>query len=307
MLPPDRIIDQVQAIGCVICGQTDAMVPADKAMYALRDVTGTVPSIPLIVASILSKKLAESLDALILDVKFGTAAFMQDRDGARELAKAMVHLGNQCGMPTRAILTNMSTPVGRAAGNWLEVKEAVDCLSGRGPEDLRNLVFACAAHLLILTKRTDDIVAAREEARRCFESAQPLRKWEEMLAAQGVDLARYHAKLARDTTASAVSEARAASPGFVSRCDARTIGGVIRDLGAGRLAKDAQIQYDVGIDQLAKPGERVETHGVLARIHAGDEASAWEAAKRVGEAFGIQPEPPAQSDILVETIGLEAT
>src|SRR6266478_3655102 len=127
-LSTERIIEIVQAVGCVICGQTDRMVPADRILYSLRDVTGTVPSIPLIVASILSKKLAEGLDALVLDVKFGVAAFMQTLEKARELARAMVELGNNCGVNTRALLTNMDTPLGRAAGNWLEVKEAVACL-----------------------------------------------------------------------------------------------------------------------------------------------------------------------------------
>src|SRR5206468_178256 len=122
-LHTERIIEIVQSVGCVICGQTPTMVPADKELYALRDVTGTVPSIPLIVASILSKKLAEGLDALVLDVKFGTAAFMPTQQKARDLARAMVELGNNCGVNTRALLTNMDTPVGRAAGNWLEVKE----------------------------------------------------------------------------------------------------------------------------------------------------------------------------------------
>ena len=128
LLPAEKIVAQVQKVGCVICGQTDRMVPADKKIYALRDASGTVPSIPLITASILSKKLAESLDALVLDVKFGCAAFMPTRADARKLAKAMVALGNECGVNTRAILTDMNTPLGRAAGNWLEVKESVACL-----------------------------------------------------------------------------------------------------------------------------------------------------------------------------------
>ena len=132
LLPAEEIVEQVQKVGCVICGQTDKMVPADKKIYALRDASGTVPSITLITASILSKKLAESLDALILDVKFGSAAFMQTKADARKLAQAMVALGNECGTNTRAILTDMNTPLGRAAGNWLEVKEGVACLEPRG-------------------------------------------------------------------------------------------------------------------------------------------------------------------------------
>src|SRR5258708_2584364 len=153
LLPAAQIIAQVQKVGCVICGQTDKMVPADKKIYALRDASGTVPSIPLIVASILSKKLAENLDVLILDVKFGRAAFMQTKADARKLAKAMVALGNGCGVNTRAILTDMNTPLGRAAGNWLEVKESVDCLENKGPNDLRQLVVDSAAHLLMQPRK----------------------------------------------------------------------------------------------------------------------------------------------------------
>ena len=135
------------------------MVPADKKIYALRDVSGTVPSIPLITASILSKKLAESLDALVLDVKFGCAAFMQTKADARKLAQAMVSLGNECGVNTRAILTDMNTPLGRAAGNWLEVKESVACLDGQGPDDLRQLVLDFAAHLLVQTKKSKSLTS----------------------------------------------------------------------------------------------------------------------------------------------------
>src|SRR4051812_12280650 len=152
-LPVERIVSIVQSVGCVICGQTARMVPADKGLYALRDVTGTVPSIPLITASILSKKLAESLNALVLDVKFGAAAFMPTLDKAKELAVAMVELGNECGVNTRALLTNMDRPLGRAAGNWLEVKESVQCLEGLGPPDLRELVLGFAAHLLVQTEQ----------------------------------------------------------------------------------------------------------------------------------------------------------
>src|SRR6185503_3422053 len=174
-LPTEQIVHIVQKVGCVICGQTERMVPADKKLYALRDVTGSVPSIPLIVSSILSKKLAENLDALVLDVKFGTAAFMQTKAEARKLARAMVALGNECGVNTRAMLTDMNSPVGRSAGNWVEIIETVECLgrrtcvspisiskkntiseTGRMPvlrSDLRELVIACAAHLLIQARR----------------------------------------------------------------------------------------------------------------------------------------------------------
>src|SRR5262249_54025692 len=150
------------------CGQTERMVPADKTLYALRDVTATVPSIPLITASILSKKLAEGLQALLLDVKFGCAAFMPTLEQARALAEAMVTLGRECGVTTHALLTAMDAPLGRAAGNWLEVKEAVACLESRGPEDLQQLVIECAARLLVQTEQAPDLREARQRASACL-------------------------------------------------------------------------------------------------------------------------------------------
>src|SRR5215469_18729561 len=171
LLPVEKIVAQVQKVGCVICGQTEKMVPADKKKYALRDASGTVPSIPLIVSSILSKKLAENLDALILDVKFGNAAFMQTKPEAVKLAKAMVVLGNDCGVNTRAILSDMNTPLGRAAGNWLEVKESVACLENQsGLVDLRRLVVDCTAHLLVQTRKAKNLNAGKKIAEDCLNS-----------------------------------------------------------------------------------------------------------------------------------------
>jgi thymidine phosphorylase len=269
------------------------MVPADKRLYALRDVTGTVPSLPLITASILSKKLAEGLDALVLDVKFGRAAFMTTADDARALAQAMADLGQECGVRTRALLTEMNTPLGRAAGNWLEVRESVACLAGTGPEDLRALVVECAAHLLVQTDRARALDAARQTAADCLASGAPRRQWDAMLAAQGADLAACARKLARDVTAPVCIEVRSERAGFVTDCDARQIGGVIRDLGGGRLTKESQIQPDVGVDAMLKPGEGVETGGVLARVHALDAASAEAARARVLAAYTVRETPPA--------------
>src|SRR5882672_3423916 len=295
LLPAKKIIAQVQDVGCVICGQTDTMVPADKKIYALRDASGTVPSIQLITASILSKKLAESLDALILDVKFGCAAFMQTKADARKLAKAMVALGNECGTNTRAILTDMNTPLGHAAGNWLEVKESVACLEPhlvgtrstasqtllserdaveRVPTDLLSLVIDSAAHLLVQTRKSKSLTAARKLAADCLNSGAPRAKWDEMIIAQGADLKTFNQKLALDSTAKVVAEVKPEKAGYISKCDARIIGEVIRDLGGGRLTKDSIINFDVGVDQIAKPGERVEKSGSLCRVHAADSAQA---------------------------------
>jgi thymidine phosphorylase len=336
LLPAAQIVAQVQKVGCVICGQTDTMVPADKKIYALRDASGTVPSIPLITASILSKKLAESLDALILDVKFGCAAFMQTKADARKLAKAMVALGNECGTNTRAILTDMNTPLGRAAGNWLEVKESVAALESPRPvrnergegqgegrlrertssprpspplrrgegeaSDLRWLVLDCAAHLLVQTSKSKSIAAARTLAEDCLNSGAPRQKWDEMIVAQGADLKAFNRKLALDSTAKVVTEAKAEKAGYISRCDARIIGEVIRDLGGGRLTKESAINYDVGIDQLAKPGELVEKSGALCRVHASDAAQAEAAVARLKTAFEISTRRPAVARLLQEVI-----
>ena len=336
LLPVKKIITQVQEVGCAICGQTDRMVPADKKIYALRDASGTVPSIPLITASILSKKLAEGLDALVLDVKFGRAAFMPTRAAARKLGRAMVSLGNECGVNTRAVLTDMNTPLGRAAGNWLEVKESVACLESRAGisraradavgakhleencsrgsarragetparlnDDLRLLVIEFAAHLLVQTRKAKTLAVARKQAEACLNSGAPRQKWDEMLAAQGADLTAFNRKLALGSTAKTVIELKSGRSGYLSRCDARIVGEVIRDLGGGRLTKDAAVNFDVGVDQIAKPGERVERSQTLCRVHASDSAGAKAAIARLKMAFEISAKRPDQTPLVVEIL-----
>jgi len=303
LLTAERITEIVQQVGCVICGQTERMVPADKKLYALRDASGTVPSIQLITASILSKKLAESLTALILDVKFGGAAFMQTKSEARKLARAMVALGEQCGVRTRAMLTDMNTPLGRAAGNWLEVKESVACLEGSGPADLRELVLVSAAHLLVQTRQAKSLNGALKLAEDCVRTGEPRRKWDAMLRAQGADLGEFNRKLARDHTAAVVLELKAKRSGYLSKCDARIIGEVIRDLGGGRLTKESRINYEVGIDQLAKPGEAVKAGGTLCRIHAPDTKLAAAARQRLAGAIQISARPVKPARLVCEVIG----
>jgi pyrimidine-nucleoside phosphorylase len=324
LLPTDRITEIVQKVGCVICGQTLSMVPADKGLYALRDVTGTVPSIPLIVASILSKKLAESLDALVLDVKFGRAAFMPTLEKARELADALVTLSNECGVKTRAVLTRMDLPLGRAAGNWLEVKESVACLeqsakgrrsqapnprkehkdaATRDANDLTELVTACAAHLLVQTGKADSLDAGRQTVQDFLATGEPRAKWDEMLEAQDADLAAFNKKLALDHTAPVVAELRAAKAGYVADCDARIVGEVVRELGGGRLTKESVLDYEVGVDQIAKPGEPIRAKGVLARVHAPDAKQAESACSQLKAAFKISAEPPAAIQLVEDIIG----
>jgi pyrimidine-nucleoside phosphorylase len=311
MLPAERIVEIVQSVGCIICGQTDRMAPADKRLYALRDVTGTVPSIPLIVASILSKKLAEGLQALVLDVKFGAAAFMPDLKEARQLAQAMVALGNDSGVKTRALLTNMDAPLGRAAGNWLEVKEATLFLSNStanassgdkngAPGDLRALVVSCAAHLLVQTGKAGSLEAAQQQAEECLASGQPREKWEEMLRAQAADLKAFAQKLALDHTAPAIAELKASKSGVISLCDARVLGEVIRDLGGGRLTKESSINPDVGVDRIMKPGEKVAAGDTLARVHTATHGQGDAALARLASAFEISATPAPISPLIAE-------
>jgi pyrimidine-nucleoside phosphorylase len=287
-LAPAQIIAQVQSIGVAMAGQTDTMVPADKKLYALRDVTGTVPSIPLITASILSKKLAEGLQALLIDVKYGSAAFMQTRERAALLADSIVALGNACGVNTRALLTNMNSPLGRSVGNWLEVKESVECLEGHGPADVRNLVLECAANLLVQTGLVEDLNAGWEKAGAELDSRRPFRKWEELLAAQGADMAAYHRKLQTDIHSAVIVEIKARRNGILRSCHARVIGEVVRDMGAGRLVRDTAIDPHVGIDRLKKSGEKVKEREVICRIHANnpDQVDEWQV--RLHAAFDIE-------------------
>lgn len=307
LLPVEAIVRQVQTVGCVICGQTEEMVPADKKIYALRDASGTVPSIPLIVASILSKKLAENLDALILDVKFGAAAFMPSRAEARKLAKALVALGNACGVNTRAVLSDMNVPLGRAAGNWLEVKESVACLEMNPPDaappDLMELVLSCAAHLLVQTRKANNLTAAARLARKCLESGAPRARFDEMLQAQGANLAAFRKKLSSDCTAPSVLEFKSPRAGFIARCDARVIGEIIRDLGGGRLTKDSGIDYEVGVDRIGRRGQRIEKNSVLARIHAASRAQARSARDRMESAFEVSAIRPVITPRISGTIG----
>jgi thymidine phosphorylase len=285
------------------------MVPADKTLYELRDVTGTAPSLPLIASSILSKKLAEGLGALVLDVKFGAAAFMPTPGKARELALAMVNLGNECGVNTRALVTRMDAPLGRAVGNWLEVKEAIACLDpeqAHRPDslaaDVLELVRACAAHLLVQTGRARNIDDAGRAVVECLISGVPRRKWDEMLVAQGGDLDAFNLKLALDHAAPVVLELKASQAGYVSRCDARLIGRAVRELGGGRLTKDSVLDYDAGVDQLAKPGEMVGKGSVYARIHASDLAKGETARAAVVSAFELSAQPPVPVPLIHEVV-----
>lgn len=301
-LEPERVVQQVQTVGCAICAQTPAMVPADKLIYALRDVTGTVPSIPLITSSILSKKLAEGLQALVLDVKFGEAAFMTTLEDAERLAQSMISLGQSCGLKVRVLLTNMNRPLGRAVGNWLEVREAVACLENHGPADLTDLVLHGAAELLLQVGLSTSFEQAHSKAQDMLRSGAPLQKWNEMLEAQGANMRAYRIKLTEECWASYVLELEGTRSGYVQECRARIVGEVVRDLGGGRLTKNAALNHDAGIDHLAKPGDKISPGCILARIHAEDAAAAHRAAEQLKNAFTFSDSPPTIAPLIVKTM-----
>lgn len=307
-LTPARIVEIVQSVGCAICGQTDRIAPADKALHSLRDVTGTVPSIQLIVASLISRKLAENLDALVLNVEFGTGAFMLTHANARLLGRELIGLAKQCGLNPDIIVSNMDTPLGRAAGNWLEVKETFTCLQpGRlSPQfaDIYALILNCAAQLLVQTRREKTLVAGRQLAEECIVSGDARRKFEEMLAAQGANLDAFNRKLALDRTAPIVVELKAPKTGIVWRCDARAVGEAIRELGGNRLAKDAPINSDVGIDRLAKPGDEVKAGSPLVRVHAANSKQAAAAIARLQPAFDIGIRKPDLTPLIASRVQL---
>jgi pyrimidine-nucleoside phosphorylase len=301
-LSRDEIQRQVDRIGVALAGQTTAMCPADRFLYALRDASGTVPSVPLIAASILSKKLAEGISALVMDVKFGAGAFMRTRDQARELATTMISIANESGVATRALLTDMNSPLGRAAGNWLEVKESIDCLENRGPQDLQLLVVECAAHLLMLTDSASDLRSARARASDVLVSGAPRRKWDELVIAQGGDLVAFESRLTADHISPEVVVLRSKTAGYLARSDARILGEVIRDIGGGRLTREFAIDPDVGMDQIAGIGDRIERESTLCRIHARTREQGLAAVAQAEAAFDISPVPVPPRQLVVETL-----
>jgi pyrimidine-nucleoside phosphorylase len=284
-LEPQRLVDQVRSVGIAVAGQTADLVPADRRMYALRDVTATVQSIPLIATSIMSKKVASGASRLVLDVKVGEGAFMPDLEHARELAGAMSELGAAAGLPTTCMLTRMDEPLGRAVGNALEVAEAVDALHGRGPDDLMALCLEAAAIM------TGDR-AAVDEALRSGAAHDAYRRW---IAAQGGDP---DAPLPQ---APAVVAVPAQRDGVVRSCHALRLGEAAMRLGAGRARKEDAIDHAVGIVVDAKAGERVQRGQSLATVHARSPSDVDAGA--VGACFEIGDGPFEPPPVVIEVRG----
>ncbi|MGA2446922.1 MAG: thymidine phosphorylase [Opitutaceae bacterium] len=301
-LPLDAFAAQLGRIGVVMLGQTAELVPADRKLYALRDVTATVESIPLICASIMSKKLAEGIDALVLDVKFGRGAFMKDKTRARELAAAMVGIGRAMGKPTRALLTSMDQPLGRAVGNAVEVVESIEALKGRGPADLMEVTYALGVHMLLLARITSHPVDARRRLEATIANGAALAKFRELVAAQGGD-ASVIDDYTRLPRAPVVRPVNAPASGYIVDVDPMGIARSALLLGAGRMNAAATVDHAVGITAVMKTGEPVRAGDRLCTVHARDDSALPAVLEQVAAAFKIGPgrvEPPRLIDELVE-------
>ncbi|MFN2467291.1 MAG: thymidine phosphorylase [Gaiellaceae bacterium] len=296
-LSTEEFVAQVRETGLAIVGQSADLVPADKLLYALRDVTATVENVSLIAASIMSKKLAAGADAIVLDVKVGDGAFMKSETAARELADAMIELGRRAGREVACLLTDMDQPLGRAVGNALEVREAAETIQGRGPADLTGLVLEAAAHLLSLS----DLDIGLEEARRRAESAvgdgSAYRAYERWIRAQGGNPDR--AVLPAAPVVRAVTAPRA---GYVVRLGAVAVGTAALRLGAGRGTKDEEIDHAVGVLCLRKRGDAVAAGDPLAEIHARSEAAASEAAAAVAAAYELGEAAPPPRPVVLDVV-----
>lgn len=253
-----EMLRQLESVGCFIAGQTDNLCPADKKLYALRDVTGTVASLPLIVASIMSKKLAESLDRLVLDVKFGRGAFMQKREDAQKLAEAMVAVGRGAGVETHALLNPMDQPLGRTAGNTLEVAECVDVLRGGGPADLIGLTLDLAAKL---------VPASRADLQRRLRDGSAWEKFVAMVEAQGGEASALE-KMREIHRAPVITDVPAPASGILRRIDALEVGRLCVELGAGRAKAGDAVDFAVGVECLRKEGDNVAKGEPVLRVHS---------------------------------------
>ena len=273
-----EIYQVVADIGCAMVGQTPNLCPADKKLYALRDVTGTVPSIPLITASIMCKKLAEGLDRLVLDVKHGSGAFMQTREQAEVLARSMVEVGRAMGVRSSVMLNPMNEPTGHAAGNALEVSEAVQCLQGRGPADLEELVIELAVAVS---------VSGREQLREMLHNGTAWKKFQQMVQAQRGDVSALE-RLDRVHRAPVIREFKAPRSGILTRMDARTVGLVCVHLGAGRAKASDAVDFAVGCDQIVKTGTHVEFGEPLLRLHARTDRAAEEAVQMLKDGVLVE-------------------
>ncbi len=283
-----RFLDLVRRNGLALADHTADMVPADRILYELRDVTATVDSLPLIVASIMSKKIAGGAQAIVIDVKTGSGAFLPRLEDSRRLAQALVAIGTKLGRKMAAVITDMSQPLGRTVGNAIEVREAIDALHGRGPADLAALCCELGAELLVLSGQAEDHAPAVRKLRTLLEDGSALEKFRDLIRHQGGDVrVLENPRLLPQPNRSV--EVRAPTAGAVRRVDALTVGRAANILGAGRTTKEDRIDPAVGVEILKKVGEKVERSGTLAVLHVNDESALAEARRLVESAYEIDP------------------
>ncbi len=296
-----EIVEQAKRIGAVIADHTAELVPADRLIYELRDVTGTVPSLPLIASSVLSKKIAGGADAIVLDVKCGDGAFMRTFPEARKLAEILVRVGNRTGKRFGALITAMDQPLGRMVGNALEVRQAIEVLRGEGPADLREVVLALGAELLVLTGEVSSPEEGKRSLSRLLDGGKAFAKFRELVAAQGGDV-RTVEEPERLPRAPQVVEVLASEAGYVQAIRARAIGVACGLLGAGREVKGQRVDPAAGVELLVKVGAQVEKGQPLARLHVGRPERLPEALKTVESAFDIGPAPPSPPPLILDRI-----
>jgi pyrimidine-nucleoside phosphorylase len=284
----------VERVGCVITGATADIVPADRKLYALRDVTATVASIPLITASIMSKKLAEGLDALVLDVKHGSGAFMKSLADARTLARSMVDVGNAMGVKTTALLTDMNQPLGRMCGNGVEIDESLDVLKGSGPADLVELTLALGAELLVAAGKAATLADALAQERDEITTGRALEKFAEMVRAQGGDVDAPRPRAAESIVASTKN-------GYVAAIDTEALGWAIIELGGGRKQLTDKVDPSVGLEMRVPLGDEVRAGDALVRLFA-PPAKRDHAAQMIHRAITIADAPTVAPPLIVERV-----
>lgn len=299
-LEKDAFINQVNKIGLAVIGQSEGLAPADKKLYALRDVTGTVDSIPLIASSVMSKKLASGAQAILLDVKVGSGAFMKNIEDARELAKAMVDIGKGNGRLIKAILTDMDRPLGHAIGNALEIREVIDTLKGHGPEDLTHECIIMAAHMLVLSHMCD-YETALNRVQQALDSGTALERLRLMVDAQGGD-----SRVIDDESILIIGQFTydviAPQDGYIIHMNTEQCGIASVMLGAGRTVKDGPIDYSAGILMHKKTGDSVTVGECIATLYASDESLLSNAAKTYLEAITFGETAPIMADTILDIV-----
>ncbi len=301
-LDVERFRQLVGELGVCLIGQTGDVAPADKKLYALRDVTATVESIPLITGSILSKKLAEGIDALVLDVKVGRGAFMKTEASARALAESLVRVGTGAGLKVRALMTRMEEPLGRTIGNALEVREAIDILRGKGPADTTEITYALGAEMLCLGGVAKDSAEGRRKMEEAVASGAGLAKFRDLVEAQGGDPKAIDDP-DRLPTAKKTTEVGAAAGGYVTEIDAYALGLAGMRLGAGRSKAEDPIDPAVGLEVLKSVGDEVNKGEAVARLHHNGGPAPDSVITNVRTAFSVGPSPPVRGPLVIDRLG----